>query len=152
MIWRGNVTDAVLAAVGTVGKPVGDANTPNVAFGWDGQPNALGTNFIPYVVVFPQAASIKSGPIAVPSADWQLPYTITSYGVTREQVEWLADRARNTLSSLRGATLDGGDATYSVIKATTETIGTVSRQDISDPPFFAQTDTVSVWVSQEIGA
>lgn len=152
MIYRSPFTAAVLDACRSLGKPVGDADVPEIAYGWDGQPSSPGSSFTPYLVVYPQAATVSSGPIASPSADWQLPYVLTSYGATREQCEWLADRARNAIRSLKDTTMAGGDGQYTVIKAGTASIGTVSRQDVTDPPFFAQTDTVVVWVSKELGA
>lgn len=149
MITRGPLTDLVVEAVIALGKPVGDTHTPDPPFGWDGQPNAMGTNFIPYSVVSPMSATYSEGPVAISQADWHAPYSIACYGVSRMQCEWLADKIRTQLRQLRHQTVML-ESQYKIQQVRADVIGGVTRNDASDPPFFSQVDVVSIWVTKEL--
>ena len=147
---RRPLTGILLGVIATAtSKPVGDGAAPSGG-GWIGQPNAQGSNFVPYNVLIPQTANYSSGPFDDPQGDWRLPYQLISFGVRRDQCEALADLGRRTLSEMRGQVLDLGDQKYSVQQVRTESIGGVIRYDQTDPPFWGQSDVVTVWLSREV--
>lgn len=148
-LYRRFLTDILLARLGTAGQPVGDAVSPPGG-GWIGQPNADGSNFTPYVVLTPGPASVSSGPIGDTQADWQLAYSMTSFGVSREQVEWMADTARAVAVTLaRETVMLNGDG-YAVQQAREQVIGPVQRVDATEPAYYGQTDSISLWISKEL--
>lgn len=146
---RRPLTALVLAQIETAGQPVGDSVSPPQG-GWMGQPNADGSNFVPYVVVMPGPASVSGGPLADTQADWQLSYTLTSFGVSREQCEWMADKARDAAVTFeREVVMLNGDS-YAVQQARATVIGPVQRVDATEPSFYGQTDSVTLWISKEL--
>ena len=146
---RRPLTALVLTQIANAGQPVGDSVSP-AAGGWQGSPNADGSNFVPYVVVMPGPASVSSGPIADTQADWQLAYTLTSFGVSREQCEWMADKARDAaVTFAREVVMLNGDS-YAVQQARATVIGPVQRVDATEPSFYGQTDSVTLWISKEL--
>lgn len=154
-VQRRTFTDAVLEALrGALDKPVGDAEMPRGGVaGWQGEPNQDGTNFVPYVVLTPMNAGQGSGPIADPQGDVVLPYSISSYAVSREQVEWMADASREAVASMTKQEIDqwsGTSGAYQrMIQQVVDTqIGQVQRIDQTDPAFYAQTDIVALWTSR----
>lgn len=150
MLSRRNLTDALLAAVGTTTDlPVLDAQPPsNTNFGWSGQPGEAGSTFTPYTILTPQQSSNATGPLADTHSDWRLSYSLTSFGTSREQCEWIADLARSSLYGLQRDTFDGIDSDYTILQVRTDTIGGVIRSDVTNPPMFGQTDIYSVWVAK----
>ena len=60
-ISRGPITSRLLDELVTEGFPVGDNAAPGVPFGWQGEPNAPGTTFTPWMSLSPGAA-IAAGP------------------------------------------------------------------------------------------
>jgi hypothetical protein len=131
------------------GKPVGDGVSPKDG-GWIGQPNTDGSNFVPYVVLNPGVATTSSGPIGDTQADWQCGYSIISFGVSREQCEWMADSARSAAVTLdRRSVMLGRDA-WAVLQARETVIGPMQRVDATEPAFYGQTDAVTVWISKEL--
>ena len=148
-LYRRFMTKAMLDQLGTSGQPVGDAISPPGG-GWAGQPNSDGSNFVPYVVLTPGPASVSTGPFGDTQADWQLGYTITSFGVSREQCEWMADTARfAALTLARTTVMLNGDG-YAVQQVREQVLGPIQRVDATEPAFFGQTDTLQVWISKEL--
>lgn len=143
------LTDVMLSQLASTNKPVGDAISP-AGGGWQGQPNADGSNFVPYVVCIPGPASVSSGPFGDTQADWQLDYTLISFGVSREQVEWMADSARVAAVTLPRTTVMLGPDGYAVQQARERIIGPVQRVDATEPAFYSQTDAVTLWISKEL--
>lgn len=147
-------TQAVLTRAATAGKPVGDAEAPRGGVaGWQGPPNENGSNFVPYSVITPMNAAAGSGPLADPQADVILPYGVTSYGVSRNQCEWMADAVRAAIRGLRGNTVtmwSGAPEQYDrlVQQVLVTQIGQVQRVTDTDPPYFGQSDIVSIWTSR----
>lgn len=147
---RGPLTDRLLAELAAAGKPVGDARAPVDPHGWKGQAGAPGSEFLEYAVLLPKTATSSTGPIGAPQASWQLPYQIWTYGVTRAQVENLADRLRTALGGLRREVLDLGGVRHKIQQVRTESIGEPARYGGSaDPSYYAQADTVSIWITKE---
>ena len=63
IIERSAVTSGLIVKLRTLNFPVGDNNSPTdvnniaVPFGWQGEPNATGTNFTPWLTLSPIASS-----------------------------------------------------------------------------------------------
>jgi hypothetical protein len=148
-LYRRFLTQVLLDQLVTTNQPVGDAISPADG-GWIGQPNADGSNFTPYVVLTPGPASVSSGPYGDTQADWQCGYTMSSFGVSREQVEWMADTARDAALTLaRKTVMLNGDG-YAVQQVREQVIGPVQRVDATQPSFYGQSDTIQVWISKEL--
>jgi hypothetical protein len=109
-------TDGVIAALETEGLTVGDAVAPE-----DVGP--------PYVVVYPIAGGSLSGSLANPDEDGALVFQVTCVGASREQAEWLADKAM--------ALLDGFSVTgRSIARVSLDLHGGIQRDDAQTPPVF----------------
>lgn len=145
---RAPLTKAVLDILAADISKVGDGQAPGGA-GWIGEPNAPTSRYVPYLVVAPMAAQNSSGPLGDSQADWRLPYRLTAVGVQRGQAEWLADKARSLLDVLRRQVLELGASSYKVQQVRTELIGATTRVDSTDPPYWTQTDSVTVWLTKE---
>lgn len=152
---RGAVTRAVLVAAAAVGKPIGDAEMPRGGVaGWQGgQPNADGTNFVPYSVITPLSTVTGTGPLSDSEGDIVIPYAVTSYGVSRQQCEWMADSVRLAIDALTRTDIEmfsGKANQYNrrVQQVVDQTIGTVQRVDQTDPPYYAESDVVALWTSR----
>lgn len=149
MIERRLLTTALTTALSTdTGMPVGLANAP-IDGGWDGEPNKDGSNFTPYIVVTPQTATSASGPFDDPQADRQFPYAISCFGVMPEQTEWMADKARATAETLKKTTVVLGDGNYRIQQVRTDLIGGLQRVDTPDPPYWGQTDMMTLWLTRD---
>ena len=132
-LYRRFLTKVILDQLATTGQPVGDAiAAPNG--GWIGQPNEDGSNFVPYVVLTPGPASVSSGPFGDTQADWQLGYNLSSFGVSREQVEWMADSARSAALTLARITVMLNGSQYAVQQVREQVLGPVQRIDATRTP------------------
>jgi len=147
---RGPLTDLLVETLqaGLDGPPVGDGEVPLEPHGWQGQVNAPGSEFIPYLALMPLTAGAPSGSLGDSASEWQLPYQIQAFGVARNQCEWMADKARGLLAALRGTKLSLGPDRYSIQQVRTTSIGGITRLDVTDPPYFGQADGVSVWLTK----
>lgn len=151
MLSRTLLTDTVIATVAVAtGYEVGDSNSPapGATWGWSGTPGEVGSTFTPYSVVSPQLASNSDGPLSDTQADWIIRYSVTSFGASRKQAEWLGDLTASSLSSLRRTSFDGGDATYRIASVRLESIGGIVRTDVLEPPTFGQSNLFALYVSK----
>ena len=152
MIERRKLTKALIDAIKTEGNPVGKAQAPQQG-GWQGQPNADGSNFVPYVMVTPNPTSatrgVYEGPLDDWQADWQLSYTVTSFGIDPDQAELMADRARLAAHTIVHDQISGGENTYNVQQVRVDALGGLVRVDATEPPYWAQSDQINLWVSKE---
>lgn len=148
MIERRLLTAALIAALETGGARIGNNRAPADS-GWIGQPNKSGTNFVPYSVVAPMSSASSNGPISDFQADWELAYSVSSFGVSPEQCEWMADTSRSKADLLRGEVLELGDASYQILLVTASSVGAVQRVDAVDPPFWGQSDVLMVRIVKE---
>lgn len=141
----------MLAALRAVGLQVGDVTIPD-EFGWQGDPSKGGSEFIPFCTVTPMPASRSQGSLANAESEWQLPYTITSYGVDRNQVEDVADTARSALGSVRRVTITmrDGETKWKWQQTTSAGIGGVGYTDQLKPTAYSQADSALVWVSKQL--
>lgn len=154
VIARGDVTDHVLTALRGTNFLVGDVNPPDVPAspalqaGWNGTAGAPGSTFNPYGILSPLPANLTSGPIADPQADIQLPYQLSISGITRQQVEKLADLFRNSLLALTNTNFTAGTSTYYVQQVWFSVLGGVSRADQTDPATLTEVDVFTLWMTR----
>jgi hypothetical protein len=144
------LTDIVIATVAVyTDLEVGDSNSPapNATWGWSGTPGEVGSTFTPYIVS-PQTANVSEGPLLNTQADWIVRYSVTAFGASRKQTEWLADQIGSSLSSLRRTTFDGGDDTYTIASVRLESMGGIIRADALEPPTFGQSDLFAFYTSK----
>lgn len=129
---------------------VGDAVHPDGNFGWDGQPGEPGSKFYPYVIVTPMQSSYSSGAIQGAQSDWRFPYSISSFGATRAQAEWLNDYLRDWLyTNTHRKTFTAEDGfKYTIQNVRIDMIGGIVRSDAVDPPVYGQTDVYSIWITK----
>lgn len=154
VIDRAQLTDLMLAALRTGGYPIGDAGPPELPAagvrhaGWNGQPNTPGSFYVPYAMLTPQTISNTSGPFDDPQADAQVPYTLAIYGIDRRQVETLAGRLRALLLGLRNTVFTAPTGDHKIQQVWFTAVGGVGRVEASEPPTFAEVDTISVWTTK----
>ncbi len=153
-IYRSPLTDAMLSALESdllvladSQIPVGDGVIPKGA-AWRGEPGAPDAHFQPYVVLLSGTANNSQGPSGDSQADWRFPYLLGSYSSSRRALEWMADRARGVLGGLRGEVYTTGEDRYKVINVSVESIGGTNRIDSTDPPFWGQTDALTMWMGK----
>jgi hypothetical protein len=144
---RSPLTDAVLTQLRTLGPPVGDAVIPDSM--WIGQPNLPGSFADPFAVLSTLRAGDSSGSLGDSQSDWHMPYLIESFGVSRDQCDWIADRLRNLLTALRGQALALGPDHFKVQYVRVDDLGEPARIDAVDPPFYHSQDVITVWIGKE---
>lgn len=123
-------TNAVLATLQATNVLVGDAVKPSGA-GWTNN-NPAGV-FTPYMVLH-RLLGTFDGPIAAPDVDAELEYQVTCVGATRDQAEWVADKA---ITALVGQTVAA--ASRSLLQRIYLTDAGMSRRDdtVQPPVFYA---------------
>lgn len=151
---RGTLTDRIVLLLETTGFPVGDAGAPEpdpnrtLQAGWNGEPNAPGSVYVPYLVVTPQTATISSGPMDDPQGDFRVPYAMSIFGANRKQTESLGNVARKTLSALKAVVLDLDGISYKVQQVWFDALGAVGRVDATSPSTYGEVDTFTVWLTK----
>lgn len=153
---RGSLTDVMIERLlATTTYPVGDAGAPvpeeDAArhAGWNGEVGMPGSIFVPYNVLTPATATISSGPFTDPQGEIQLPYQLSTFGVSRRQTEALANVARKALEGLRNErpVLDGVE--HKIHQVWFSAIGGVGRVDATDPTStYGEVDTLTVWLTK----
>lgn len=149
-IQRRLLTNALITTLETLGKPVGDGVIPEHS-GWNGAgPNAPSSSFIPYLVLTALTATPAplTGSLAEPQGDWHMPYSVQSFGVTRDQGEWMADKARTAFDVLSKTVIALGDASYKFQQIWTASIGGNNRVAQTDPAYWGQQDQVVFWLAK----
>jgi hypothetical protein len=149
-ISRGPITNRLLDELVTEGFPVGDNAQPSVAFGWQGEPNAPGTTFTPWLSLSPGAASLQnpSGAMGDSQAEWRLAYSVMYAGISRKQTEALADRMRLNLTNINREDISTPTGKWRIQKATCTAIGNTTRIGSAYPDYFTQADSFEVWVTK----
>lgn len=150
---RGPLTDAILdhleAALDTaLGILVGDGIAP-VGGGWSGGQPGEG-DFVPYVVLSTMPAS-KGFTDPVPGGDtsWRAGYSLRCVGALRSQCDWVADKSRQAMVLYKPKTIDL-DGDWRVLKTSYDTLGAVTRNDSTDPPYWELLDTATLWLEKHI--
>lgn len=150
LVERSVVTDAIVEALETLGFPVGDNTTPDASYGWQGEPNAASTNFIPWISVTPMPGNGVAQDLASLGSrgEWLLSYSIYVAGVTRSQSEKMADRARNKLANTFKVECTGEVANWRIQGIACTNIGSNNRVGEAIPYHFTQTDSFQVYVTE----
>lgn len=145
---RGGLTDYLLTQLRLTLK-VGDGVAPDDG-GWNDDPNLPTSSYVPYLVLNPMAVADPTGSLGDSSIDFHVPYSLSSSGISRKQVEVYADKGRKVLSELERSvvSLTGGDWKIQQVRA--NSIGGVVRTDNTEPSEFTQTDVLTVYLSKEI--
>jgi hypothetical protein len=154
MLERRLLTNAILEHLAFTGQPIGDAWVPTVPYGWSDTAKAPNSEFIPYVIVTPAGTSDISGSLAYPDSDVWFPYQVSGFGSTREQCEWIMDAVREGIDSIGGHTITGtthADASWKISYVDTKTVGGIVRGGPEDQPIFGQTDTFTLFMSENFG-
>ena len=146
---RSALTELVIAAVASTGKAVGDNQMPVGQANWIGQPMTPGSVYQPFAVVSELNASRSWGGLTDPQSDWQMPYMVEYFGITRVQCEALAELARDKVSGIRAQSYLVGSATYSVMWVNLDQLGEPQRIDTFKPPVFHAQDGFTVWITKE---
>jgi hypothetical protein len=146
---RGLLTDYLISQLTTAGLLVGDGEAPD-AGGWDDDPNLPTSSYIPYVVLNPMAAAEPTGALGDTSTDFRVPYSVTSAGISRKQVETYADIGRKKITALSRVVIAlGAEGNWKIQQARANSIGGVVRSDTVEPSEFTQSDVVIIYISKE---
>ena len=146
---RGELTDYLISELQDAGLRIGDGEAPDDG-GWDDDPNLTTSSYKPYLVINPMAVPEPTGPIGDSSTDFRVPYSVTSWGISRKQVEVYADKGRKTLAELERSVIQLSGSDWKIQQARANSIGGVSRTDNTEPSEFTQSDVVIIYVSKEI--
>lgn len=137
---RGALTDTIITTLETHDLLVGDGVAPKEG-GWEsGQPNV--GRFVPYVVVM--AGSVQGVDRNIASGftkDWMASYSLRTFSATRRTTDALAHAARTALEDCTPFVF-GDD--FKAIHVSISTIGSMQRNDASDPPLWQVFDSVEV--------
>ena len=150
MITRRELSGAIVDELRTTPNvtDIGLAKAPQDV-GWNNAPSKDLSSFRPYGVVNPGASGGHTGPIGGNLQDWQLPYMVMSFGVTPEQTEFIADALRYQFVSMKNTTVVLGGFDYKIQQVKIESMGAIQRVDATEPAYYGQTDSYSVWLSKE---
>lgn len=148
---RGPVTARLIAELQETNLPVGDNHAPTDAYGWqDEEPGADESNFIPWMVLTAGTASAGAGPLSASAADWKVPYTVFYAGVTREQLDWLADAMRMKLVNIERDPVNTDSGVWRIQQIRCTSVGGTVRQAATFPDYYSQSDLFEVWLSKEL--
>lgn len=134
------VTDAVLVALKTLGRPVGDHQRP-------AGPTQPPASFFPYYVVY-VGTSRMQGTLVAPKEDGLHRVQVTTVGRVRGGVEVARDEARSLLLDPASLDIDGHAVVW------TELAGgqPIARDDDVSPPLLYAVDVVNVFVTPIAGS
>jgi hypothetical protein len=146
---RSALTELILAELRKSDMAIGDGVLPDAS--WIGQPHLPGSEFQPFAVLSELTADRAEGPLGASAGDRRMPYMIECFAISREQVSWVADRLRGSLSAMRFTKLQLGEHTYKVQYVRGDSIGAPQQIDVTYPPFWHQQDNLTVWIGKEVG-
>lgn len=132
-------TDALLAALKTIGRPIGDSAKPS-------SPNPPPTSFYPYANLYVGTANLD-GTLVHPNEDGVHVAQVTSIAKERRGAEWMRHRVREVV--LAGDIDLGG---YGVVWAELVTGQPVTRDDDVDPALFYAVDIFHLYVTPVSGS
>lgn len=149
-ISRGPITNRLLAELDTEGFPVGDNASPEVPFGWQGEPNSPTATFTPWLSLSPGNAVMQapSGALGDSQSEWRLNYQVYYAGLSRKQTEALADRMRLNLTNIARESIDTPTGRWRIQKTTCTSMGNTNRIGSAYPDYFTQADSFEVWVTK----
>lgn len=147
---RGPITTRLLAELATEGFPVGDNASPEVPFGWQGEPNSPNATFTPWLSLSPGNAVLQAPPgsLGDSQSEWRLSYAVVYAGLSRKQTEALADRMRLNLTNVSRETVSTPTGGWRIQKTTCISIGNTTRIGSAYPDYFTQADSFEVWVTK----
>ena len=146
---RGPITNRLLDELAVEQFPVGDNSAPKIPYGWQGEPNAPGTTFTPWMSLSPGTASLQAPQTMADSqSDWKLAYAVSYAGISRKQTEALADRMRLNLTNIARESIDTPTGAWRIQKITCTAIGNTNRIGSAYPDYFTQADSFEVWVTK----
>ena len=128
---------------------VGDVVAPTGG-GWQEDSSKIGAEFVPYVVVTPNTATPKDPSLDDPSQDWAVPYTVTVYGVDRNQVEDLADVVRVALLAVKKVALTMSQSNWRMTTIKCNSIGGVGYTSAVSPTAYSQSDSFTLTLSRSL--
>jgi hypothetical protein len=146
---RGPITDRLITELKTQGLPVGDNSAPDDAYGWQGEPNRDGSTFIPWMAISAGVAQAGTGSFGDSASEWRVPYTVTYACVSREQLDWLADRMRAALVSISREVVVTETGNWRIQQIRCTSVGGSNRVGSTFPDYFTQADLFEVWLSKE---
>ena len=148
---RGLFTDNLLAYVATnfAATPIllGDGEAPGTA-GWVGQQPGVGA-FLPYVILSTGPANHNfTESLRGKDTSWRLTYGLRGVGANRQQADYACDVARPIMSNLQHFTTPVGVANrvYKVTKSEYSSLGSLNRNDNTDPPLWDCVDSLEIWL------
>lgn len=147
---RGRLTDWLLEFLTgqlAPGVLVGDGEAPE-AGGWPGGDIGQG-DFVPYITLATGAGAPAGANLGSREADeWELRYSILSFGGQRKQADWVADQARTFWTSIRDARIDVGTAKqWRARRFTVRALGGVTRNDQVRPPYWQVADEMVLFLT-----
>lgn len=146
---RGPVTDRLLAELRSTNLPVGDNHVPTDPFGWQGEPNADGSNFIPWMTMNAGIATGGIGSMGDSGSEWQLPYNVQFAAVSRSQLDWLADKVRKQFVAINRESVETGSGNWRIQQIRCTSVGGSNRVGPPFPDYFTQADVFVVWLTKE---
>lgn len=129
------VTAALLVALKTIGRPIGDARKPS-------SPNKPPASFYPYAILY-VGTSLLDGNFVHPHEDGVHRAQVTSVGLTRDSVDWMRDRAREVLLGT-DLEIDGHAVVWAELSDGSQP---VSRDDDVTPSVFYAPDVFRLYVT-----
>lgn len=145
---RGDLTQHLLTKI-QAELICGDAEAPE-AGGWDDNPSLPTSSYQAYGVLTPMPAESGTGPLGDSSADWIAVYRIDSYGISRDQVEFQADRTRALIRPTKRERAVLGGENWRIQQVRTTSLGGVGKDTSVEPTQFSQSDTVAVYITKEL--
>ena len=147
MLDHGALTDLVLEHLTMQQEVVliGDGVAP-LDGGWQkGQPNQ--NVFRPYAVLVSGGAGVRENAVFTGiDPTWAVTWSLRSFGGSRKQVDWTAHIVRQAIEGLMKKTF--GSPTYKIHAVEWQSLGSVSRLDSTDPPFWQAFDSFATVCSK----
>ena len=148
MINHGALTDALITRVTTgSAQLVGDGIAPEGG-GWaTGQPNK--GIFVPYIVVVSQGARVSTENFTG-FMDWRVTWSTRNFGGSRKQVDWVAQKSRESIDSINKTLFGESGDQYKIINVEWDSLGAVQRIDTVNPPFWQTFDSFALICSRVV--
>lgn len=118
--------------------------------GWQGDPHAPGTQFIPYAILIPQNITMPTAGMDHPGPiDLDVPYLVTVFGVAVSQVEDICDDIRQAAGALYKADrVKVNNDSWTITRIINTAIGGVGWNNQVSPAMYSETDSYNVSVSR----
>jgi hypothetical protein len=145
----GRLTEALITHLQVQTSPalvIGDGIAPREG-GWQqGQPNVH--VFRPYAVVITGPATMaRPDRVAPNGSEWSVSYSVRTFAGSPSQLRTYYQRVRNAVDTFNKV-LFGADDAFKVVHAQFEQLGSETRDDSVDPPYWQVFDAVRVEASR----